>query len=403
MAGSDFSNQAGLSAVLLCPNRRLAQQFASAIPDPQALAIVADINEYPSPLKLGDRLRQLRCNLILLDLGTDTELALKLIAAVAALRPKIHVVGLHDANDAGIIIRSLRAGATEFLCAPFDLDSLRTVMTRIVRMRDTTEGSTQERGRLYGFTGAKAGQGATTLAYNLAFSASQEEGRKVLLMDVDLLGATISFALRLKHAYNLLDALRHTEKLDKALWSALITSQNRLDVLLGPERPEVLAVDDQGVSRLIAFVRRAYDVIVIDLPCAYESISRALIPEIDKLFVVSNPELSSLHMTRKCLTHLGQEGLGQDQISLVINRMHRRQELTAQDIEKVFNFPVGYVFPEDHLAAHRALTAGKPVALNTELGRAIRSFGKTILGGGGEKKKKKSAGGLSLTALLSNG
>jgi Flp pilus assembly CpaE family ATPase len=97
-----------------------------------------------------------------------------------------------------------------------------------------------------------------------------------------------------------------------------------------------------------------------------------------------------------------QMGFSRDQFSLLINRMNRKQELSPQDIEKVFNFPVSHVFPEDHPAAHRALTSGKPIPPNCELGRLLRDFSTAVAGSGGEEKKKGMAG-LKLTALLSHG
>jgi pilus assembly protein CpaE len=120
------------------------------------------------------------------------------------------------------------------------------------------------------------------------------------------------------------------------------------------------------------------------------------------VFLVCNPELPSLHLTRKCLAFLEQLGFGRERFSLLINRMSRKQELAAQDIEKEFSYPVSHVFPEDHTAAHRALTSGKPIAPNCELGRLLRDFSNSAVGSGRDEKKKGMAG-LKLTALLSHG
>jgi hypothetical protein len=70
-------------------------------------------------------------------------------------------------------------------------------------------------------------------------------------------------------------------------------------------------------------------------------------------------------------------------------------------MERVFNFPIGKVLPEDDGAVHRALTAGKPVPDSSALGRELVAFAKDIYGKGREEKKK--AAGLSLSALLSQG
>ena len=355
-----------------------------------------------SAQELEARLRQERPDVVLLDLGTDSENAVELIRDLSNLRPPIYVVGLHTANDAALIIRSLRAGATEFLCAPFDAESLTTVTTRISRLRDSEDRTAPERGKLFVFGGSKAGQGATTLAYNTAYRLSQGGKNKVLLVDLDLTGGTVSFALRVTHHYSVLDAIRHSEKLDKALWSALVTARDRVDLLLAPERPEEVTVEAHRVAEVLEFARHQYQFVIVDLPSMYDRIAQATLGDADHLYLVSNPELPSLHLTRKCLAYLEQMGMGRDQFSLLVNRMSRRQELTTEDIEKVFNFPIRFVFPEDRTATHRALTAGKPVVSNSDLGRSAETFAQSISGTEKDKQKKGTVG-LRLTALLSSG
>lgn len=402
MDALEFKSRAELKGVLVCPNTALARQFTAAIPDTRTLNIISDLTQYPPGQQLEARLRQLRPDVLLVDLSTDTETAIELIALVSSFKPTIYVVGLHDNNDAAVIIRSLRAGATEFLCAPFDLESLTTVITRILRLRESENQSAPDRGKVFAFVGAKAGQGATTLAYNTAFHCAQEGKAKVLLIDFDLTGGTISFALRVSHSYNVLDAIRHSEKLDKALWSALVNTREGLDVLLGPEKPELIGLEGHRIHEVVEYTRSLYDVVILDLPSAYDRISQATIGDADKVFLVCNPELPSLHLTRKCIFFLEQMGFGRDQFSLLLNRMSRKHELSPQDIEKVFNFPISRVFPEDYPAVHRALTGGKAIPPNCEFGRLLRDFGVSLVGTGRDDKKKGVAG-LKLTALLSTG
>ncbi len=400
MESQGIQSRAELAAVLICPNRVLAQQLSATIPDTRAFNVIADIKRYPTAQQLDGRLRQLRPDVVLLDLSDDTEAAIGLISVISGLRPKMHVIGLDENNDAAVIIRSLRAGATEFLCAPFDPESQTTVITRILRLRESEEKVAPERGKVLAFVGAKAGMGTTTVATNTAFAVSQEGRRKVLLADFDLMGGTISFTLRLSHSYSVLDALRHSEKLDSSLWTALTINRGGVDVLLAPDRPELVNFESHRVHEVIEYVRSFYQIIVIDLPSVYERISQATLAEADRIHIVCNPELPSLHLTRKCISTLEQMGFGRDQYSLLVNRMSRKQELGAQDMEKVFNFPISNLFPEDYGAAHRSLTAGKPIPPSCELGRSLLAFGKSIFGDDKENKKKGMAA-LNLKALLS--
>ncbi len=345
-------------------------------------------------------MRQLRPDLILLDLSSNLETALGLMPYITSFRPTVHVIGMHNNSDAEVIMRSLRAGATEFLCAPFDIPTQNTVIARILRLREHEERTQPQRGKLLAFVGAKAGFGVTTLAYHTAYSLRKEGQRRVLLADFDLLGGTVSFALKLNHGYSLLDGIRHSDQLDSALWSALIGNVGGLDVLPAPEKPETMQFEGHRIHEILEYARVMYDVVVVDLPAAYERISLATLGDADRIHIVCTPELPSLHMTRKCIVFLEQMGFARDRFRVLVNRVSRKDELSTSDMEKVFNFPVHMTFSDDYPALHRALTAGKPVPPNCELGRQIRRFSDEMLAGSGDDRKKKGVSLLNLAALL---
>ena len=392
--------QPALDAVLVCPNRALAQEFSSKASETDGFSVLADLKTYPTPQQIDARLRQLRPDVVLLDLGTDTESAVALVAAISALSPPIHVIGIDSRNDANVIIRSLRAGATEFLCSPFEIEAQNTVTTRIRRLQENDKKQAPTKGKVVAFVAAKAGQGVTTIASNVAAGVANGGERKVFLADFDIEGGTVSFTWRLNHSYSVLDALRNSEKLDTALWKALVTSSHNVDVLLAPELPEGVPLEAHRFNEVIEFARSHYDYVVIDLPTVWSKQAKATLGDVDFIYLVCNPELPSLHLTRKCITYLEQLGFASDKFGLLVNRMSRKQELGPADMERVFNFPIGKVFSEDATAVHRALTAGKPVASSCELGRSLIQFGNSAFGIQVEEKKR-SVTGLRLSALLS--
>lgn len=401
MASYAIKTGAELTALLICPNRALAQQFTTTLADNKTFNILADVKSYPTPQALDMRVRQLRPDLILLDLSASLETALGLMPYITSFRPTVHIIGLHSTSEAEIIMRSLRAGATEFLCAPFDLATQNTVMARVLRLRETEERTQPQRGQLIAFVGAKAGYGATTLAYNTAY-ALRAANRKVLLADFDLLGGTISFALKLNHNYSLLDGIRHSDQLDTALWNALIGNAGGLDVMPAPDKPEAMTFEGHRVHEVLEYARVMYELVVVDLPSAYERISIATLGDADQVFIVCTPELPSLHMTRKCIAFLDQMGFSRDRFRVLVNRTTRRDELSREDMEKVFNFPVYFGFPDDYQTVHRALTAGRPAPSNCDLGRQVTRFSQSLapLENAEAGKKKKGVSLLNLAALL---
>src|SRR5213594_1072403 len=188
--------QSELTSLVISPNRELAQQFSATLPVTRAFHILAEMKSYPPVQTLDIRLRQLRPDLVFLDLATDLDKAAELIEFIAGIRPPVFVVGLHFLNDSEAILRSLRAGATEFLYAPFDVEMQRQALVRIIRLRKPSTRSEAERGRLVVFSSSKPGSGASTLACQTAFALKQL-GKRILLADFDVTSGSVAFFLKI--------------------------------------------------------------------------------------------------------------------------------------------------------------------------------------------------------------
>src|SRR5216684_5016364 len=204
--------QSELTSLLISPNRELSQQFSATLPVTRSFHILAEMKSYPPVQTLDIRLRQLRPDLVFLDLATDLDMAAELIEFIAGIRPPVFVVGLHFLNDSEAILKSLRAGATEFLYAPFDLEMQRQALVRIVRLRKPSTRSEAERGRLVVFSSSKPGSGASTLACETAFALGKLSGKRILLADFDLCNGSVAFFFKISPYSSLLDALKQIEE-----------------------------------------------------------------------------------------------------------------------------------------------------------------------------------------------
>jgi len=395
-------SQSELTAILVCPTEQLAREFNDAVVRKGMVQMVEHMQEYPSAQQLETRIRQLRPAFVLVDL-TNMETALPLISVASIMSPTVYAVGVHVTQDAVAIMQTLRAGGTEFLSAPFDPDSVNAALGRVHRLKEAQTAEAPIRGKVFAFTAVKPGQGVTTIASNVAAALADGGKRRVLLIDFDSLASTISFSWRVTHGYSVFDAMQNADKLDEALWSALVANRNGVDLLLGPEVPDPPPLSADRYTRVVEFSRSMYECIVLDLPTLYGPEARAVLPDCDRIHIVSTPELPSLHLSRKCLAHLESEGFSKDQFGLVINRMDKRGDLTTDDLKRIFNFPIGDVFQDDPGSIHRALTAGKPLPDSCELGKDLRKLSRALLGETATPKKKKAAAGLKLSALLSQG
>jgi pilus assembly protein CpaE len=366
--------QSELTSLLISPNRELAQQFSATLPAARSFHILAEMKTYPPVPTLDIRLRQLRPDLVFLDLTTDLDVATGLIEFIAGIRPPVYVVGLHTQNASDAILRSLRAGATEFLYAPFDIEMQRQAVGRIARLRKPPKPSEAERGRLVVFSSAKPGSGASTLACQTAFALGKLSGKRILLADFDLCNGSVAFFFKISPYSSLLDALKQIEENSQPDWSALVTNTEGVDVLTAPDTPAATSVDQDRLHVALESVREIYDWIVVDLPSVFEKLSLLTISDSDEAFLVSTAELPSLHLTRKAVAYLGMLGFGLERYKVLVNRLGKQEGIKSEDMAKIFGAPCHAMFPNDYLSIHKGLTVGAPLGAKCPLGKSVETF-----------------------------
>jgi pilus assembly protein CpaE len=382
-----LQHEAEIAALLIAPDRALAQQFLATLPQTRAFQILADLKSYPPQQTLEIRIKQLKPNVVLLDLSSDLTAAVEVVKFIAAMTPAVHVVGLNTRNDSTAILQSLRAGGSEFLYAPFDLATQREAIARLRRLVQPEAPSQTEAGHVVAMASSKPGSGASTVATQVAFSLQRLTGKRILLADFDLTGGTIGFYLKLSHNYSLVDALQHSEHMDLALWNSLTVNYGGVDILPAPAAPYAEPLDGARLRVLIEHARNLYDWVILDLPAIFNRTSLMAISECERAFLISTSELPSLHLTRKALTMVDQLGFPKDRFQVLVNRIDKRDDISTADMEKLFGCAIHAKLPNDYFSLHRVVTLGQPLGTDGELGKAIEQVAARLSGSLAPSKK----------------
>jgi pilus assembly protein CpaE len=385
-----------LTELAIIPDRELAAQLGAALERTRSFQILSEFKSYPSQQSLEIRVRQTKPDVILLDLASDLDQACELIRCVASFNLQTHVVGLHVRNDSDAILRSLRSGASEFLYAPFDVQTQNDAVARLRRLLQPGPADASEPGSIIAFSSAKPGSGASTLAAQTAFALRRTTSQRVLLADFDLMGGMIGFYLKLTNTKSLLDLLPVAERLHEGAWASAVAVADGVDILAAPETPYAGPVDAARLHAVMEYARMNYDWVVVDLPVVFQRLSLMTISESDRAFLVSTPELPSLHLARKAVNLLDQLGFPKERFQILMNRIDRRDEIAGSDIERLFNCAIDARIPNDYFSLHRAVTLGQPVDAHCELGKAMESLAGRISGRGGQDRKRASLSDLKV-------
>ena len=129
-----MSRDTQLTALLIAPNRELAQAFMQTQATTRVFHILSEMKSFLTSQALDLRLKQLKPDVVLLDLSSGLEQGLEMIQVIQLHPQKIPVIGLHMVNDSDVLVKSFRAGASEFLYAPFDAATIVESAARVHRL-----------------------------------------------------------------------------------------------------------------------------------------------------------------------------------------------------------------------------------------------------------------------------
>jgi pilus assembly protein CpaE len=368
--------------LVVCPHREMALRVRAALAEVGLTATQA-VTEYPAIGEAEAIGLQQRSNICFLDVASNPDHALQLIAEVAGLMP---VVALHPDKDADSILRCLRRGASEFLSDP-SVDAVRGVLERVVRSR-TPQPPPKQVGALLCVVPGKPGCGASTVAAHLALQLHAADNRKVLLVDADPMAGSIGFMLRLKSDYHLGDVVRDWQRMDDDLWARLRSRFAGIDVLVAPDFPVPRFDLGQAMAaELAGYWKLQYDAVVVDTPDLRTACESGFAAASDHLLLVTTNELAAVHVTRRGIEFLEQAPGYRERLRLVVNRYNAAMGLKRDDLRTVFQVEPFAVLSSDYELVQDAILNGKPVASRSKFQSSIQALSRQLAGEARAEKK----------------
>ncbi len=389
-----------LRGIIISPDRELADQLDDLVAQVGLVAVTRTLDRYPNAVDLQRTLRAHAPQVVFLSLASVDD-AIATAQATEAASPGVQVITINHTTNPQALLELMRVGIREFLGSPFKADELIGAIGRISENLQRNPIASFESDYIYSFLPAKPGVGASTIAMNVSASASKLGSCKTVLVDLDLNSGMQRFMMKLDNEFCITDAAENSFKMDENLWPQLVTSIGELDVLHSGRLNPGHRIEPSQMRHLVEFMRRYYRLIAIDLSGNMEKYSIEIMEESRRIFLVTTAEISSLHLARERYNYLKTLDLG-DRIELVLNRSHKRSAIDTKQIEDLLGLPVKVALPNDYQGVSRALTAGKPVDSNSDLGREFKKLAYALMERdpaqeAGKTKQKQSA----LSGILS--
>lgn len=226
-----------------------------------------------------------------------------------------------------------------------------------VRAMQTTVVTTST---VIGIYSPKAGTGCTFLSVNLA-SALAKAGKRVLLMDMDLMFGDVCAYLGITPKHTISDLCQDFDEYPiNTLSSYFETAAGGFSVLAAPKAPEYAEmVHADKVAKMVETAKKYFDYILMDLPSGMTETHTGLFPLTSRILFLVTDQIPVLMNARKAMDVLDILQQGQ-KVSVIINRYDRRSAVRPVDIRKVLQKNIIAKIPNDYYMVSNSINVGSP-------------------------------------------
>jgi pilus assembly protein CpaE len=309
--------------------------------------------------------------LLLLDVDVDDTAEMDVLERLSAEASRAQIPVVVTAGDLGpaAIRRLLRHGASDFIAQPIDRAEVLDVLKLADHRARRQIPAQQPTGRIFTFSRANGGAGATTLAVNVAHALARPNRRKqakVCLLDLDLHFGTAALQLDLRPNASLIEIAQAPERLDAALFAhSLVEHRSGLRVLTAPSTPMPLEeLKPAVVKRLLELARAEFDYVIVDLPIALTQWTETVLSHSDLVYLVTQLNVPAVRQLRRLLDIIEEVGLYNLPVQLVLNRVQGSfwgAGVKRRQAEKALGRPFDYCIADQFEVLIDAANRGAPV------------------------------------------
>ncbi len=368
-----FQMGGALRLATICLDTQSAQQLTDFTVSTPLVRLQEELGDYfmedrELPAKWT---RSAPCDICLIDFDRNRIRARVTAEKIHASFPEVAIFAVSSDSQPELIIQAMRSGCSEYLLKPIAREQLLQSIARIAGRRKEGHGG----GRMVALVGAKGGMGVTMMATHLGAILARSHSRRTLLVDLHpAFGDAELYLGVLKFQYS-----------TTAVPRAPLASPGRCgdvrrssakdpypdDPRSRPNRESLATPENIGAS--IDFLRRCYEVVLIDCPPGVSEDTRQAIYRADEIYLLGVPEIAAVRNLARLLEYFTRSGQPEGKIEVVINRWSKRNTITDEQIEEAIHAQISWKLPNQYYEVLHAITDGDPSgrSSSSELARRL--------------------------------
>src|ERR671924_1436309 len=211
------------------------------------------------------------------------------------------IVLLASGEASALLEEALDADVTDVLLLPQLAENVVFAVRKAAHAgRRVSAGAGREHGRIVTVFSPKGGTGKTVTATNLSTALVKHNGKRTLLLDLDLQFGDAAIMMAIEPDRTIQDLMAAPGELDtEKLAGYTLRHPSGIDILPAPIRPEdAELVTEAKLARLLEVARESYDLIVVDTSPFFHGPMLATLDRTDELLLVCGLEVPTIKNVR---------------------------------------------------------------------------------------------------------
>jgi pilus assembly protein CpaE len=314
--------------------------------------------------------------------------------AVVREHTRAPIVVLASGEATQLLEQALDADVADVLLLPQLTDNVVFAVRKAAHAgRRAAAGPVVAHGRIVTVFSPKGGTGKTAIATNLGAALAKHEGKRTLLLDLDLQFGDAAIMLGLQPEKTIYDLVSAPGELDPEKLAGYTTRHaSGLDILPAPLRPEdAELVTEAKIGRLLEVARVSYDVIVVDTSPFFHGPMLATLDQTDELLLVCSLDVPTIKNVKLSLQTLDLLSFPMKKVRIVLNRSNSKVGMKQSEVENALERKVRFEVPSDR-AVPISVNRGTPVVVSdagADFARALRGAAKAVAHPEPEKQAKR--------------
>jgi len=284
-----------LRIALVDPNDATRESLKAMLLGLDTVWLEADCSRYEF---FPDVLEQTTPDVGVVALDSNPDQAIELIERLTAEIPGTEILAASRNTDGHLILKTIRAGAREFLTLPVADEDLSSALERVSQQRFGRMDGRARNSEVIAIAGASGGVGATSTAVNVGCVLAENTMNSVALLELDLALGDADVFLDSIPDYTLADVVQNVSRLDIQLLKRSLTKHSSgLHLLPRPVELRVTnAIACDNILKVIGLLKASFTHLIIDLSKSYSLIDMAAIERASKVVLITQLDRKSTRL-----------------------------------------------------------------------------------------------------------